>query len=169
VDDTSDNRLFPIQGYCDEFVTGTCANGRQVVMGLLCPHLVAYFFDPNGELLCDELRPWDTPAPRMGPDGPYQIYDAAFQDALAEQKHEWQKELGFRASTIRVRPFLDSRHPVGISPLPEDLETDECNKLGEDERKHIEELRTEWIARGQFVWWWAKDYYMSKDGAVDST
>ncbi|MFO0964158.1 MAG: hypothetical protein U0793_01040 [Gemmataceae bacterium] len=68
-------RLFPIQGYGDEFSTGVCADGRQVVMGLLCPHLVAYFFDRKGKLLGDEHRPWNKPAPRMGPDGPYNIYE----------------------------------------------------------------------------------------------
>src|SRR5947209_6081682 len=31
-------RLFPIQGY--DYEAGVCADGRQVIMGLLCPELV---------------------------------------------------------------------------------------------------------------------------------
>ena len=105
--DLPEDRQFPLTGYGDEFVTGACPDGRQVVMGLLCPHLVAYFFDPAGRLLGDEHRPWDHPAPRLRDTGPYDIYDPPFQ--------------------------------------------------------------ADWRAAGQFVWWWAKNYWTDPDGRVVST
>jgi hypothetical protein len=43
-------RLFPIAGHGDAFVTGVCADGRQVVMGLVIPDLTAVFFDAKGDL-----------------------------------------------------------------------------------------------------------------------
>jgi hypothetical protein len=43
-------RLFPIADHGDEFVTGVCADGRQVVMALLIPDLTAEFFDATGDL-----------------------------------------------------------------------------------------------------------------------
>jgi hypothetical protein len=43
-------RLFPIAGQGDEFVSGVCAHGPQVVMGLLLPDLTAVLCDANGDL-----------------------------------------------------------------------------------------------------------------------
>jgi hypothetical protein len=138
-------------------------------MGLLCPHLVAYFFDGKGLLLADEHRPWTTPAPTTEPNGPYDIYDAAFEKAFAKQMRQWKSELGFRPGTIKIRAFLDDRHPVGITLFPDHLNPDEIGNLDEDEQRAFAESRAEWIAEGQFVWWWAKDYEMAKDGEVEST
>ena len=67
-------------------------------MGLLCPNLVAYFFNPKGDLLGGERRAWGHPAPRKGA-GPYQIYDKPFQGALAAQFREWQQALGINPTT----------------------------------------------------------------------
>src|SRR5262249_24918462 len=151
----------PIQGYGDDYVTGICSDGRQVVMGLLCPQVVGYFFDSEGKLLGDEHRPWNTHAPRMRTNGPYRLYDDNFRAALEVQLLEWQSDIGFRPATIHVRAFLDPRHPVGIEQLPEHLrnfETDEgCD---EDERKELSADKDEWIAEGKFVWNWAKDYWV---------
>jgi hypothetical protein len=163
----SAEQLFPIQPY--DFETGTCADGRQVVMGLLCPHLVAYFFDPQGNLLRREQRLWNKPAPRFGTDGPFKIHDEEFRSALERQEREWQAELGFTPGTIWVKQFLDGT-PVGIELLPDhyqDLEN--ADWLDEEEKQELMESRAEWLERGSFVWWWAKDYYMSKDGKVEST
>jgi hypothetical protein len=173
MEDTAGDRLFPLQGYGDDFVTGVCADGRQVVMGLLCPYLVAYFFAPDGRLLEDEDRLWERPARRMGGDGPYMIYDDDFQAALARQRKEWQAALGFQPCPIQVRAFLDGRHPVGIELLPDYLQEHEPadweGEPDEEVRQDIEQSRATWLASGQFVWWWAKDYWMSADGEVEST
>ncbi|MFO0964159.1 MAG: hypothetical protein U0793_01045 [Gemmataceae bacterium] len=96
-------------------------------------------------------------------------FTSAFEKALAKQLREWKKELGFRAGAIKIRAFLDKRYPVGVALLPDHLERDEIKKLDEDERREFEKSRGEWLAEGQFVWWWAKDYYMAKDGEVEST
>lgn len=81
----TEGRLFRIKSYGDDFVTGLSDDGRQVVMGLLCPELVAYFFDQDGRLLGNERRSWLHPARQMGPHSPYQIYDDAFQEAIVGQ------------------------------------------------------------------------------------
>ncbi len=50
------SRLYPIrpgQGYFDAGMTG---DGRQVLMGLYCPDLVAIFFDASGDLISHEAR-----------------------------------------------------------------------------------------------------------------
>lgn len=165
-----EDQLFPITGYGDEFVTGLCSDGRQVVMGLLCPHLVAYYFDRDGRLVEGERRLWNHPAPRSG-NGPYHIYDKAFEAALATQLREWQDSIGYSSQPIRVRAFFDAQQGVGISLFPDhmDLPEDELKSLDGEEREDLERDRAEWLTSGQFVWWWAKDYWTGPDGAVVST
>jgi hypothetical protein len=164
-------RRFPITSYGDVFVTGVCDDGRQLVMGLLCPLVVAYFFDSDGRLIGDERRPWNHPAPRIGGDGPYRIYDERFQAALDAQLREWQESIGYRPGPIRVRAFLDPRHPVGITLIPEhlDLSKDQRREVDEEELPYLDQSRAEWLAAGNFVWWWAKDYWTAPDGEVIST
>jgi len=156
----STERLFPIQAY--DYKTGICSDGRQVVIGLLCPHLVAYFFDPQGNLLRREQRLWKNPAPKLRGEGPYSIYDHDFREALEQQEREWLTELGFSPGTIWIKEFLDGT-PVGIEQLPDHFQ--DVDDLDDEERKSL----ATWIAVGNFVWWWARDYYMSKDGKVEST
>jgi hypothetical protein len=168
----SEDRLFPLNFRGVDAggpVTGVCADGRQVVMGLLCPNLVAYFFDPKGDLLHEEHRSWLHPAPRRGA-GPYQIYDEAFQSALATQFQKWQQTLGFNRCAIQVRAFLDERYVVGIELFPDHLQptADEWQSMTEQERQDMQQARAKWKAAGTFVWWWAEDYWINPDGTVGS-
>ena len=173
----SEDRLFALNfgggqgdGYAGDLVTGICADGRQVVMGLLCPNLVAYFFNPKGDLLGGERRAWGHPAPRKGA-GPYQIYDKPFQGALAAQFREWQQALGINPCAIQVREFLDGQYPAGIELFPGDLQptADEWRSMNEHEQQEMERARAEWQAAGTFVWWWAEDYWIDPDGTVPAS
>ncbi|HZY83383.1 MAG TPA: hypothetical protein VFE78_01020, partial [Gemmataceae bacterium] len=116
-------------------------------------------------------RPWDHPAPRMGADGPYMIYDDDFLAALERQRNDWQAEMGFQPRTIKVKAFFDADYSVGVELLPDHyqgLETADWFD-DEDERREFMKSRDEWVKRGNFVWWWARDYHMSKNGKVEST
>ena len=166
------HRLFPIQNHGYDFFTGVCADGRQVVMGLLCPELVAFFFGAEGNYLGREERPWSAAAGKLaGRKPPYSIFGDRFRALICKQLKEWQDELEFHAATIRVKEFLDDKHSVGIELLPShyrDLETGTWFP-NEEERQQFIKSRDHWVERGSFVWWWAKDYYMSEDGEVEST
>lgn len=166
MNNSTDNEYYLIRGYGRDFETGITSDDYQVLMGLLCPHVVAYFFSSDGALAEIQQREWSTPAPRMGADGPYRIYDQEFQDRLCEQILNWQSEIGFTASVIRVRPFFDDEHWVGIEALPEYLqEIDESD----DDYAFLSTEREKWKDEGNFVFYWAKDYYMTGDGKVSST
>lgn len=166
----SSSQLFTLRSYVNDFVTGVCGDGRQVVMGLLCPHLTAYFFDAAGHLLSHEERMWDTPALQPDPDGPYEGFDEAFWKALAKQQKAWLKELGFRKRPIRLLAFYDERHPVGIQLIPKHLEPSAAAGLGEEDQAALEEARRDWLESGEYVWWWAEDYYVDgTSGEVEST
>lgn len=140
-------------------------------MGLLCPKLVAFFFDSKGNLLGHEKRAWSDDAAKMVENNSCTIYSDGFRVLIDKQKKEWQAELGFRPATIRVKAFYDGEYPVGIQVLPEhykDIETATWFRDEEDRQEFIKS-RDRWLAEENFVWWWARDYYMSKDGDVEST
>jgi hypothetical protein len=163
------DRLYTIQpaGYFD---VGVCSDGRKVLMGLLCPYLVAYFFDAHGNLNGGQRKIWETPAPRMSENGPYQLYGEEFCSALDRQKQQWQNEIQFHSAPIHIKEFFDAEHFAGIELLPEhyqDLESD--TDIDEEERQELIVERDDWLECGNFVLWWGNDYYMSEDGKVESS
>src|SRR5690349_1027952 len=136
------SRLFAIKNEGHDFFTGRCADGRQVVMGLLCPELVAVFFDAKGAYLGCEERRWNPMAGKLaGRKPPYHIFGDRFRKLITEQMKEWQAELGFRTATIRVKEFWAKNHTVGIEELPShyrDIETADWLS-NEEERQHFME------------------------------
>jgi hypothetical protein len=130
-----------MRSYGDDFVAGHCANGDQVLLGLLCPNLVLYRFDGSGRPIGREIRPWSYPAVRRH--GIYQLHDPAFRESLARQLADWRAELGLVDGPIEVEQFVDETQGVGMEPSEEG----EC----------------------AFIFWWAKDYWMNEDGEVEST
>jgi hypothetical protein len=162
--------MYIIKGYAQDFYTGQTDNGRQVLMGLLCPDVIAYFFAPSGELLHREIRPWEYPAPRHGEDGPYKIYDSEFEKHLFAQISRWQGEIGYHEQAIGVQPFFDEERFVGACEIPHELL--DLSDADEDEQEELEEELALWKERkaaGEFVFYWAKDYLMSTDGTVEAT
>jgi hypothetical protein len=81
----STTRLYSIKNDGHDFFTGRCADGRQVVMGLLCPKLVAVFFDNKGAYLGCEERRWSAEAGKLaGRKPPYDIFGDRFRALIAE-------------------------------------------------------------------------------------
>lgn len=137
-----------------------------MLMGLLCPYVVAYIFSARGDLVRRVCREWEYPAPRMAEGGPYEIYDPAFRAAVSMQIRRLQTELGFTPGLIRVREFYDVEQEVGIEQLPEHLQDID------EEDEDVEEMRAElakWCENGSFVLAWGNDYWMSAEGKVEST
>jgi hypothetical protein len=132
---------FPIRSYGDDFLAGRCTNGHQALLGLLCPNLMLYRFDGDGNQIGREARPWRYPAEQR--QGVYAIYDPIFRERLARQIAAWKAEVGFVEDRIDVAAFYDEEYDVGI----ELAQNDEC----------------------AFVFWWAKDYWMDDQGGVEST
>jgi len=161
-------------------------------MGLLFPYLVAYIFSEDGSLFGREVRDCEYLPPNI--QNNFNIYDKVFQENLENQFEAWKNQIGFQPETVKVKVFFDEDFQVGIEEIPEHLkETHEggspfkrwLNIVGEiseeevldgdwpeetqEEREDREEGLKEWLENGNFVFWWAKDYYMSKDGKVEST
>jgi hypothetical protein len=157
-------RSFTLQSYEDEFYTGSAHAGTKVLMGLLCPHVVTYFFDSAGALVKIERQLWNHPAPKSEDDGPYQIYDDQFVQSIGQQIRERQKEIGFQEKPIRVLKFADE--DVGIKELPGYLEEAIRNDPTDEE---LAEEVADFKELNDFVFCWAKEYWMSVSGEVVST
>jgi hypothetical protein len=163
----SKHRLFPLQSHID-FATGKCEDGRQIVMGLLCPHLVAFYFDSRGNLLGKERRLWRHPAPWKNE--VYNIYDKDFEVALEQQMSEWQVEMSFHPATICVKAFYDYDDTVGIKLLPDYLDIETTGEIAdEEERQEWIQDYNEWLVSGNFVFSWCQDYDINQEGEVIGT
>lgn len=166
-------KRFKLSSCGDDFTTGVARDGRQVLMGLLCPHLVVVLFDDQGVYLTTEVHPLSQEPPRRENDGPYQIYDEAFRESLMSDIQQQQSTLGIREQTIEVQRFRVEDHCIGLDVLPTHLAQFKADPAGtaeddEDFREMQEELR-DWEISGNCVLWWAKDYWVGPDGEVVST
>jgi hypothetical protein len=158
-----ENDLYPIQPDQGYFDAGTASDGRQALMGLYCPDLVAIAFDQAGDLLGCERRHLEFLHQRGGV---YDIYDERIPPRLLA----WQEEMGFRSATIRVRRFFLDDLWIDIEDYPdhfgEILEDPEA--LDEEHDENRGSMRT-WDAEGQFVLLWGNDYWLDGTGEVVSS
>jgi len=159
--------LYLIQNSDCDFYARKAYDKRQVLMGLLCPELVAVFFDSEGNLLEVQKRALPFKLKRMGEDGPFDIYDGR----IPEQLLQWQKAMGFRPATIRVKMFFLPEQGIGIEDLPNHFREflEDPSNFDKEEREYYPGLINEWKKEESFVLWWAKDYYMNKEGEIEST
>jgi hypothetical protein len=101
-------RRYPIKSHeAYFFFSGRTPDNRQVLMGLFCPNLIAFFFDSEGKLLNVEQRPVGF---FQGVTPPYKIYDERIQ-ALID---DWQAEIRFQPATIKVKKFFSQQPYIGI-------------------------------------------------------
>lgn len=158
------------------FSCGIDREGRQLLIGVLEPSVIALFFDHTGAFLFEDQRSMYTNA---------QSRKEAEPTAMASDLREletWKKELGLTEGAIRIHKFRWPKdtskqvepweyNGIGIEDLPWHLM--ECvndpgiyNKL---ESNGFAERIHEWIDRGDFVLWWGNDFDMNKDGKVMSS
>jgi hypothetical protein len=168
-------RQYPIrpeQGYFDAGMTG---DGRQVLMGLYCPDLVAIFFDASGDLICHEARHLEflqrsgvivDGEPIEGMVGYYDIYD----ERIPRRIVAWQGGLQFRSTTIRVKRFFLGELGIGIEDYPSHFGEILDDPGSSDEYKDdVRDSMRLWDADGQFVLHWGNDYWLDDSGQVTSS
>jgi hypothetical protein len=162
----------PEQGYFDAGMTG---DGRQVLMGLYCPDLVAIFFDASGALISHEARRLEflqrsgvivDGEPIEGLVGYYDIYDERIPPRIVA----WQEELEFRPATIRVKRFFLEELGIGIEHYPSHFgEILDDPGTSDEEKDDVRDSMRHWDADGQFVLHWGNDYWLDDSGEVTSS
>jgi len=164
---TDKQRLYIIRSYGNNFQTGHMAGGRQVLMGPLHPGLTAAFFDRSGNLLdiCEKgIAQTDASTPG-------DLLPPPSQQTVAQALAEWQDELGFEPSLIRVREFHQGG--VGITERPfhyaRFIRDPVAEEPDEQERTSMHQLVQRWDRENRFVLSWGKEYWMCADGTVHSS
>jgi hypothetical protein len=169
------SRHYPIQPEQRYFDVGMTGAGRQVLMGLYCPDLVAIFFDASGDLISHEARHLEflqhssvivDGEPIEGMVGFYDIYDERIPPRISA----WQEELEFRPATIRVKQFFLDELGIGIEDYPSHF-GEILDDLGasDEEKADVRESMELWDADGQFVLYWGNDYWLDDSGEVVSS
>lgn len=146
-DDSYLYTIRPDQGY---FRCGTTGDGRQVLMGLYCPDLVALFFDTAGDYLGHESRLLEIlqrnnvivdGVPIEGLVSYYDIYDERIDPRL----RAWLDELEFQDLTVRVKKFSVPTLGIAIEDEPDHFaEMLEDPGSSEAERADVQESMAEW-------------------------
>lgn len=145
------------------FYTGFAPNDEQVLMGLFCPNLVAFYFDLEGSLLRCSQRPVPF---FQGVAPPYHIYDERIPPLI----EAWQKEMGLRLATIKVKKFFSQEHFIGIEDYPSHFHEILSDPTADDEEKaDVHESMELWDKDGQFVLLWGNDYWLDESGNVVSS
>lgn len=170
------DRTYPIQSHdAYGFHAGMTADHRQVLIGVTCPYLVAFFFDVEGNFACGQRRKLEFLQPSgVWVDGEliegmvrrYDTHDERILQCL----REWQEEIGFNPGVIRVKQFFVQDLVLGIDDYPSHF--DDILEDPDEEEAEQEEAREsirEWAATGQFVLYWGHDYWIDAQGQVTSS
>ena len=145
------------------FYTGLTPNDEQVLMGLFCPDLVAFYFDREGNLLRTDRRPVPF---FQGVTPPYNIYDKRIPPLIKA----WQKEIGFRSATIQVKKFFSHKPYIGIEDYPAHFQEILSDPdADEEEKADVRDSMVSWDKDGQFVLQWGNDYWLDESGEVVSS
>jgi hypothetical protein len=158
-----EERLYPIAPDESYFSAGITPDGEQVLMGLFCPDLIAFFFDSEGNVLRVENRPLDCLHEARPP---YDIYD----DRIPKRIDAWKCELEFQQATIWIKKFFSEDLYIGIQDYPDHFEeilTDP--EACEEEKDDVRDSIQLWDKDGQFVLWWGNDYWLDDSGNVVSS
>ncbi len=171
-DDSYLYTIRPDQGY---FHCGITGDGRQVLMGLYCPDLVALFFNTAGDYLGHEERRLEflqrndvivDGVPIEGLVAFYDIYDQRIDPRL----RAWQAELGFRDLADRVKKFSVPTLGIAIEDEPDHFrEILEDPETSEEEKADVRDSMADWYEDGQFVLLWRNDYWLDSTGEVVSS
>jgi hypothetical protein len=155
------------------FFTGH-SGGWQLLIGFHMPGLIAVFFDAQGILtdvqcrvFSDELlREWDNP--------PYDACNPGKElraQGLAELR-KLQRDISFEEGPIYVQPFtLRPTHDVYLTELPEEyrdvLDSPEQFDDVEEQQEALDHVR-KWKDAGMFALGWDVEYFMNRDGTINT-
>ncbi len=148
---------------CLDFQTGRLPDGRQVLLGLLCPVASAIVFSPEGDY--QEVLERALVFLKRRPNGIFDTYD----ERIKPEIELWKLELGWMPRPIVVKKFAVDNLGVRVEDYPTYFEDLDAPTIAADEREELTKSKAEWDREGMYVLWWGKDYWMASDGSVDST
>jgi hypothetical protein len=158
-----EERRYPIKPDEGYFEAGITNNHEQVLFGLLCPDLVAFFFDSEGNLLRIEKRTLDF---FHDVQPPYNIYDGR----IPKHVDTWKRDMGLQPAVISIKRFFSEDLYIGIEDYPNHFEDNLADpEASEEEKDDVRNSMQLWDKDGQFVLWWGNDYWLDGSGRVVSS
>ncbi len=168
------DRLYTLKTYGPDdpgpyFYTGTLPDGRQGLMGWVNHQVVCLLFDATGNLTETLVRPSGATEENT----PEEMGFSQWCHVLGcREASVWQAELGWRPCPIRVRFFMHPDYTIYLSDLSRAGVTayyDPFQFYDPEEREAARQSVRSWLAEGNFVLNWMRDYHLNKDGDVIST
>ena len=166
MDRNSSQRSYHIQNSTYYFYAGYLENGNLVLMGIQQPKLVMVEFDPEGNYLKTSDREVFQERLTSG-----LHHNETREDILLSVLLDWQRDVAFRAGTISVKPFFLPELDIGIEDLPEHYQEvlDHPEQYDAERLTELQGDIRDWRERGSFVLYWVEDYYLDRDGDVESS
>lgn len=157
--------LYKIQHEPCYFYAGIIANGNQILAGVQMPNLVMVLFDADGcyREVIDKPIPDEFLLQRNG------IY--LVPDAVDDLVENWCNDLGYLAGTISIQAFYLADRWIGIKEFPRHFQEilDSPEEYDQEFRDSIEADMKLWKESGDFVFQWDEEYYMNREGEVESS
>lgn len=166
VETTASPRMYPLQTYGMNFMTGHLTDGTQVLIGLYYPEIVAVFFDEEGRYLRHLVRELSQETQALNcrepPRGRWWTNNTEW-----EELERWVAELGMSARTIAFQKFELLDYGLCVADLPDTFQEmiDNGEELDDDDKEFIED----WKERGTYVFVWYRDYDINREGEVEAT
>lgn len=156
---SSGEQLYRIVAWENIFRTCRSNNGDQLLIGVQLPELVAVVFDRHGTF--ERITTRQLRSATAGPD----------DDRVASELDEMIRDLRFAASPIEVKRFFLDDFWIGIKAMPDHFEEvlEHPDHFDETQRAILRDEMAKWIARGDFVLYWCEEYYLNRDGEVESS
>jgi hypothetical protein len=161
---------YTIQNYDDYYSTGTTGNDEQVVMGLIAPDIVIYFFDQEGFYLRQKSVPLPNPPEKDSESGIY-LLDSHFIARFADELAEVKRQFGYQPGPISIETFFDPKNYVGVSSYPSNYQEflDYPDRFSEEEKQAYESYIKQWDDDECFVFCWGEEYWMNSNGEIESS
>lgn len=137
------------------FFTGKHLTGEQFIVGIYDhdeSEYVAVVFNTTGEFLRVEKISY---AP-----------NEKKEDKLEYTLRLWRTHGDFTLDQILVSRFRLEGLKIGIEAFPNQWDLEDGIALSPDEITELQEDKVEWQKRGEFVFWWRRDYWLNGNGEV---
>jgi hypothetical protein len=159
-------RKYRLSSCPGRYLTGRLADGRQVLMGVMCPDFAIHYFSAAGDFV--EIQNRKLTLPPAIRNGVY-FFDEIADASLNADIAAWCTELKFTESPIDVLKFDSDGGTIEDFPA-ELIELDEePDNFTDDERDELLEWRADWVESDLFAFWWGDELWIDSDGNVNTS
>jgi len=146
--------LYKVSSSEHYFYAGRIGIDRQVLMGTQLPNLTCVEFDAAGNYLRAVTK------------------QVPLDDDAVPHLQAWQGELGLAIGPIFVKGFFLQEQWIGIKDLPDHYQ-EAMNAVSgnhfDGRLKQLQEEARAWQSRRDFVLYWDEEYYLNRQGEVESS